>query len=221
MLNKISNIESAKGYKSSNNKLRSTGYEKILHSYTATEDAPLDSVQFSPATVFLSSVNWDSVELHYESSNDLILSFAISNINFTIELNFVDFYKTSHQKVLLKRKFSKYGKQKIQSITLLVKKPEIKIFDKYPKFEIPGIKRLFYKITNLNLEGQYSRNDIFTINELLDGIDDLIYEDFVNIFYVIYSFIAKLGKYGLTKSTVFPASNKNKIAIEKITVRNA
>lgn len=72
----------------------------------------------------------------------------------------------------------------------------------------------------MKLFGQINRYETFTISMLTDGIEDEIYKDFTNIFNVIYSFISKLGKFGINKTVQVPQNENEKIIFEKITVNN-
>ncbi len=220
MLNKIANIDSAKGYKSTKRQASAGAYERYLHNFAENKEIHGDSVEFSPAAVFLASVNWKLAEISYPSENEIAMDFYIDDIHFFINLDFTTFYKTIYQKVTLNKVVNGLeGKQK-QTVSLLVAKPPIRIFEKYAKFSVDGIQTMFKRIKKMRLFGQINRYETFTISMLTDGIEDEIYKDFTNIFNVIYSFISKLGKFGINKTVQVPQNENEKIIFEKITVNN-
>jgi hypothetical protein len=219
MLNKVANIEPSKGYTSSSRK-NATPYEKAFRTYVENVSHEHDSVQFSPAAVFLAAVQWRLAEVNYSSENEVVLEFCIGDIKFNVDLNFTDFYKTTHQKVKMEKVVGGINGSKKQVVELFVKKPPIRIFEKYSQFQISGIQALFEKISKLKLTGQIRKYETFTMSMLSEGLEDAIYRDFVNIFNVIYSFIAKLGKFGINKAAKFPESKAEKIIFEKIAVTN-
>ncbi len=220
MLNKIANIEASKGYNSSGRRNVSS-YEKYLHSFGESENLSKDSVQFSPAAVFLAAVNWKLAEINRSSENELNLNFYIEDVHFLINIDFTDFYRTTHQKILMEKKVKTRNGNTIQQVELFVQKPPVRLFEKYPSVPIEGIQALFSKISKLKLKGQLQKYETFTFSILKDGIEESLYDDFVNIFFILYSFIAKLGGYGISKSVRFPSTDAERIIFEKITVKNA
>ena len=103
---------------------------------------------------------------------------------------------------------------------MLVQKPGIRLFEKFPPFSIPGISLVFKRIEKMNIKSEFYKYESLALHSLLDGLEQQIYEDFTKIFFVIYSFIDKLGKYDLNHMYVFPKNNMNNILIEKVLAHN-
>ncbi len=221
MLNKIVNIESTKGYKSSN-RPKSTGiYERFLHSFDEEKSGGKDSVHFSPAALFLSSVNWRLAELSYPAENELKLDFCIEDVHFYIDLDFNTFYKTAYQQIKLEKDATNnLGQKQKQTVILLVAKPQIRIFEKFPAFGINGIQKMFDKIKKLKINGLLRKHDFLVFSMLKENTEEEMYKDFTNVFYVIYSFIAKLEKFGINKASRFPRYDGERIIFDKISVKN-
>ncbi len=219
MLNKITNISSSKNY-GSGGRGGVSRYEKYYNHLSKTSDMTKDQVVLSPATVFLASVNWNFSEINYDSEDELNLKFSIDDVKFILNVDFKDFTKTSYQNFILERLTKGIANNKRQVVKLKVKKPPVKIFEKYAPFPINGIKALFQKISSLNINGEINRNTSFALSALKEGIEEQIFNDFKNIFFVVYSFVSKLGKYNLSKEIKFPDKSGEKVLVEKVIVQN-
>ncbi len=219
MLNKIANISSSKNY-GSNSRGSISRYEKYYNHLSEKSEMTKDQVVLSPATVFLASVNWNFSEINYESEDELNLKFSIDDVKFILNIDFKDFTKTSYQDIILEHFAKGITNNKRQVVKLKVKKPHVKIFEKYAPFPINGIKALFQKISSLNINGEINRNTSFTLSVLKEGIEEQIFNDFKNIFFVVYSFASKLGKYNFSRNTRFPENLGDDIIIEKVIVKN-
>ncbi len=216
MLNKIGNIENSSKFTHTHRKNLSI-YEKYSKSNAFAEDLGQDSITFSPAATFISQVNWQIGEVDYSSSNNVLLDFFIENVHFKMNIDIVDFYRNSYQKVFLSSERTSLTKRRLFNVILLVKKPDIRLFERYSSFPIKGIQSLFNKLEKLNFTSDLLRFEEVVYSTILDGVEENVLVDFTNIFYVIYSFLHKLKKYDIQNHFEFPVGRNNLIKIEKVT----
>ena len=75
---------------------------------------------------------------------------------------------------------------------------------------------LLERVGNLHLDGEIGENDTFVLDNLMEGIEEQINEDFKNIMNSIYTFIDKLNKFNLINGYKFESDDSPHIIIEKI-----
>ena len=152
MFDKIANIGILKDNSGRN---PYSSYNKTGKKKTRNEKSIGDSISFSPAAIFLAEVKWGLSGVDYSSNSLVKFDFNIGAINFKLQIDFNDFYKTSHQEVWVSKEVYKYGKKKKYVTKLLVKKPKIRLFEKFSPFDIPGIQSFFERIEKLNIGTEF------------------------------------------------------------------
>jgi hypothetical protein len=217
MFDKIANIGILKDNSGRN---PYTSFEKTGKRKARQEKSVGDSISFSPAAIFLAEVKWGLSGVDYSSNSLVKFDFYIGAINFKLQIDFNDFYKTSHQDVWVSKEVLKHGKKKKYVTKLLIKKPKIRLFEKFAPFNIPGIQNFFARIEKLNVGSEFYKYESMALISLIDGMTDQIYEEFTKIFFVIYSFIDKLDKYDINHMYVFPETSLDRIVVEKVFAQN-
>ena len=109
MFDKIANIGILKDNSGRN---PYSSYYKTGKKKTRNEKSIGDSISFSPAAIFLAEVKWGLSGVDYSSNSLVKFDFNIGAINFKLQIDFNDFYKTSHQEVWVSKEVYKYGKKK-------------------------------------------------------------------------------------------------------------
>ncbi len=219
MFNKIANI----GILKDNSSGHQQGYpaaEKAVIRRVKRKKVNKDSIVFSPAALFLTEVKWGLSGVDYSSESQIKFDFNIEELNFKLTVDFNEFYKTSHQVVWVSKDIFRKEARKRHSLKILVRKPNIRLFEKFPPFPVPGIASVFRRVEKMNIKSEFYKYESLALHSLLDGLEYEIYEDFKKIFFVIYSFIDKLDKYDLNHMYVFPNNNMDNILIEKVLVKD-
>ncbi len=218
MFNKIANIGILKDNTSRSKSYSS--YEKRQYRKKSKENISRDSIVFSPAALFLTEVKWGLSGIDYSAESLIKFNFNIGSVNFKLTIDFNEFYKSSHQEVWISKDSDSLHKPKRYSFKLLIHKPAIRLFEKFPPFEIPGINALFNRAEKMKINSEFYKYEGMAMLSLIDGLSEQMYDDFSKIFFVIYSFIDKLGKYDINHKYIFPRTDLDNIIIEKVLVRN-
>ncbi|MAT57493.1 MAG: hypothetical protein CMF23_05925 [Ignavibacteriae bacterium] len=212
MLGKIANINPDGKYTKAK---RYGNYENFLQKSFDSNFFPRDSIVFSSAAVFLSKIGWYLNEVKNHSKDKIHLNFIIDEIEFSADIDLVGFTVSSRQLLGMIKKSA--SSQKV--IKTFVKVSVRKLFyleDEIMIREMSGIKKLFEKIDQLKMEGNFDKYDSFAFNNLLDGIQSEVEEDFIFILSGLYTFIEKLKKYESMKSYKFIDDKKSAVIIENI-----
>ncbi len=212
MLGKITHINPDGKY----TKAKSYGnYENFLKKSFDSNFFPRDSIVFSSAAVFLSKIGWNLKEVKNHSRDKLHLILQINDIEFSADIDLVAFSVSPRQLLsMVKRKF-----ESNKTIKTLVKVSVRKLFYLEEEMiirDLKGVNRLFDRIDQLKLEGNYDKYDSYAFNSLIDGYQEELEEDFIFILSGLYTFVEKLKKFENIKSFNQIDDKKSPIIIENI-----
>lgn len=213
MLERIANIETKNGFKGSR---KATPYEKFLRKPFAEKEFGKDSIVFSPAAVFLSSIGWQLKEVSYPSQDKVKIVFFISDFEFETVVDLVDFYQTTHQSFKVTQNRMIDGKAGKVMVDLSVKKPDYTLPEEQSRTLINSLKELFGRISDMRIYSEFDRLDSTVLNTIIDGIETKLVKEFDEILKALYLFVNKLGKFKIASSHQFEQNYDSPITIEKI-----
>ncbi len=213
MLEKISNISTKTSFK---NKKRTKNFQEYFQKSYIEKPSGKDAIILSPAVLFLNKINWQLKEITFPSEEKIHLNFSIQEFEFNTEIDFLDFYNTNRQLFKIIKTGTPPANRDKTFIGLSIKKEILEIFDKLHFTDINGIRMLLERVGNLHIDGEIGKNDTFVLDNLMEGIEEQINEDFKDIMNSIYTFIDKLNKFNLINGYEFESDDSPHIIIEKI-----
>ncbi len=215
MLEKIINIKPDFHYKSKG--VKNPYSDKYAELAGLNRNSYHDSIEFSPAAVFLSKINWKLKNKTSQSGEKLNLIFYIKDLEFSTEIDFVNFYNETRQsyKIL---KAAEFRNKKINiELTVTVKKEKISIENNIENVKIIALNKLFERILSLEMIGEIDKYESSALKDLKDGIEEEVIAEFDFINNAVFTLTNKLGKSKLIENFIFPAELSEKVTIEKFT----
>jgi len=175
-----------------------------------------DHANISPALNFLSNFKWILNELSFPDENNVALDFTIENIRFKTHINYINFLTEPRFNYTLLSELTTNDVVSKILVNVSVQKNPAQFLQYYNLIPLQATQVLLERIHNLNVENQITKYDIDVLQELLDGIESDIKNEFEFINNTIYTLIEKLGTLGLKENHIFYSVSEENIIIEKI-----
>lgn len=212
MLEKIENISRNKPYKG---KRHSTNFDKYFNKDSAPIKTVKDSINFSPAALYLSSLKWDIREIEYPSSDDIAFTFFIGEFEFRTKINLTDFFIEPLQLFSVsKTEIRNNTKNKIVA-KININKLLVKTLTTNSDTELEVFRKLFGRIKSLKNHNSDAKNTLI-LNDLSAGYEKELFYEFRKIINSIYTFINKQEKFHIPNRFKFKDNNFELVKIEEI-----
>ncbi len=197
---------------------RASVYQERTRKNSGRSASRIDSISFSPAAVFLGSMDWLPKELKYSDEDKLFLHFFIQEFEIKLELDIQNLYSNNRQ-VMTVLKYYPAGNKKI-GLLISLKKKNVKTLDGVVKRKFPGLKKLMDSAYDLELQDDFSRKDSLAIQLIVGENEEELFNEFDFIMTTIYTLIEKMGKTSVIRNFQFKEDSLPRIMIEKIAVVN-
>lgn len=214
MLDKIINIDTNTLY--SEKKNPTAAYEKFIRQPQMAEFFPKDSIAFSPAAVYLSKLNWFAKEVRFAKDNKVFLVLVISDFELKTIIDLKNFYKELRQVYYISRRIPDNYKDTIINAQISYKKEKVKFNEVIENYRLTGLRNLFFRIDSFSYGTKLSIEESYTLNELLDGIKDEIWNELEKIQNAVYTFIQKFDKFKFNENHIFEYDGYQPIILERI-----
>ncbi len=213
MLEKIENISRNKSYK---RKRHSAGFDQIFNKQVEPAKNVKDSISFSPAAVYLASLKWTIREIEYSSPDNVNLIFFIGEFEFRTKVNVTDYFNEPRQLFYVSRaEIGSNTKNKV-TIKINVKKLLVKSLTTNSYVDVGVLREVFDRAKELKIIHNFDTNDSSMINEIQDGYEERLYNEFSKIINNIYTFINKHDRFHVPNQFTFNDNNHELISIEEI-----
>jgi len=217
MLGKIINI-------STNPDLRqprkSHGFGKFFAGgYSHSTDVH-DSVTLSPALLYLNEIKWQLKVINHSSNEKLMVVFIAAGLEFstTIDMLDISYIDRLNYDVLKERE---HNGEKTKALAHFSAKVNYHGFDEFENvIEFKGFKIFFDRLFLLDMDCELNASESKAIDNLLDGINDRICDEFDYINSGILTFIEKLKGIKLPR-LAFVTEQGNLVTLLKIKTSNA
>jgi len=189
MLNKIDNISAGSEFSKST---KPAGPGINAASVNSRRADVHDSVNISPALLFLNQVNWRLKEFKHSGNEKLYLNFIVSNIEFFTKIDLVNLTKAESLNYnLLKEENTINSRVKIYTdISSGLK--EIR-YDMEPYLiNFSALNVFFRRVMEMKIYRELTRGDSYIFNDLLNGITNGIQNEFEQLNNQVFVFIYKL-----------------------------
>jgi hypothetical protein len=214
MLDKIINVDTSTPYTDKKNP--AFAYEKFIRQSQVAEFFPKDSIAFSPAAVYLSKLNWFAKEVRFTNDNRVFLVLVISDFEFRTILDLKNVYKDLRQVYFISKKFPDNYKDTIITAQISLKKEKINLNEIIENYRLTGIRNLFSRIGGFSNGTKLTIDESYTLNGLLDGIKEEIWNELEKIQNAVYTFIQKFDKFKFNENHVFEYDGYEPIILERI-----
>ncbi|MCB0748089.1 MAG: hypothetical protein KDC90_11565 [Ignavibacteriae bacterium] len=216
MLDKIQNINPQEKYKSGL-KIPAVNLYAI-HQNEYDREKKKDSALFSPLAKLLSKINWNILAIEYPSEEEILLHFAVDDIEFITVIDFNELYSKEYQEFSIYKAGIKNENKVDYEIKVNVRKDEISTINTSEPIEIDSLRKLFSRIA------QQDSNYIIEshlIDEILIGIDHGIFQELNYVLKVICTFITTKYKSKIKNNFILKTQGNIPIIINKIVITNS
>lgn len=219
MLAKIQNINTNRS--ALRNKGRTSNFEQYLTKPFVNNGFGKDSISFSPAAIYLSSIKWQLNEIVYESAEKVFLDVFIDGYEFRTEFDFANFYSSPKQHFEILHK-TVDGMNIIKtSAQINYFKDFVEVSEVFTPNQIYGIDELFERFHSSAREFQSEQiiSDKTELNSYLDELESEVAEEFQVIMNQMYTFVEKLKRFDVQKYFEFQNQAAGKISLEKFSAK--
>ena len=215
MLEKIENISKNNSYRGRRHSGKN--FESYFSKPSPSVQLGKDSMKFSPAATYLSSLKWTVREIEYPSDNSIVFDFFIDEFEFKTKIDLNEFFNQPYQSFnVLKTELQNNRKNKIIA-RLNIKKLLVKYLINNPEPNINVFREIFSRIKELKIDHSFGTKDSSMINILKDNYEESIFFEFSKILNSIYTFIYKHEKFNVPNKFEFKNNDNELIKIEEIT----
>ncbi len=217
MLDKINNISASNEYGRTGN---SNSFSNVLNSvYNKKADA-YDSVNISPAMLYLTQIGWRLKEFKHTVNEKIYIVFVASDIEFQTTIDLTEFNNiTKLDYRIVKEKNGDNWRSKIfLEITSFIEKIK---YDMEPRIiNFSGLNVFLHRIFDKNIYHEVTDEDTYLINDLLANTLPGIINEFEAMNNFLFIFVEKLTGIKLNFNKNDNYENKEPISIKRIKVLN-
>ncbi len=177
-----------------------------------------DSALFSPLAKLMSKINWRIISVQYPSQDEILLHFAVEDIEFVTVINFNELYQNAHQDFSIYQAFMNNGRKLEYEVKLKVKKDNISILNSSDSIKIESISKLFSRI---ELKSESNIIQEHYNDELVFGLESGLNEELNYILRVIYTFISTKFSNKIKNNFFLKTQGNIPIILQKIAIINA
>jgi len=214
MLERIINISAGSDYKNSSKPNR---YSKSSQYLSTFSSALSDSISLSPATAFLSTINWRLKRLT-KNENKIVINFEFDGFDFTAYINHNEYQIQNNFEYDINKFFEKSaGKFEVQ--TLILCPHNFKNRDKLdPKFHLTVLSEMIYQLIDLNYNSYSISVNNIEVNKIFADAEYALRQEFNYINGCLLNF---LEKYLTVKVDVINDNQKhdNVLIMKKIHIK--
>ncbi len=189
MLNKIINISPGSDFNHPN-KFGKNG--RSFYHNSVNEYNNKDSVNLSPAILYISRLNWHLKQIKNSSNDSIFIAFEIADLLFetTVEVGNLKSPEYLNYKIIKEKSRYDISKKFMAEITADIQKSNGSEIADVIKFN--GLNTLFDRIFMLDVESEISLRDSISLNNLFEGIEMKVEEEFNYINNNLIIFVEKL-----------------------------
>jgi len=217
MLGKIINISTNPDLRQQR---RSHGFGKFFAGGYLHRELVHDSVTLSPALLYLNEIKWQLKEINNSSNEKMVLVFIVAGLEFstTIDMLDISYLEGLNYDVLKERE---HNGEKTKALAQFSAKVNYHSFEEFENIiEFKGFKIFFDRLFLLDMDCELNAYESKAINNLLDGINERICDEFDYINSGILTFIEKLKGIKLPR-LAFVNEQGNLVTLLKIKTSNA
>lgn len=217
MLDKIKNIESGSDYRGPGSQFLLNKNPNQRHFSRGTELH--DSVNISPALLFLNQINWKLKDFKHEVNERMFIDFIVSNIEFQTNIEIVSLNSLHSLNYNIIKENKEERNQKILAqLSVRLDRIDYERNDLIVDFNTMHVflERLF----KLNVKTELNMGDSVALKNLLDGLMTGIKDEFDHVNSLLFIFFDKLTGIKL-KNEIQLESVPEPVSIKKIKLINA
>jgi len=215
MLERIENITKNRSYRGK--KHSEKNFDSYFNKQTSSLQLGKDSMKFSPAATYLSSLKWTVREIKYPSDSSIVFDFFVDEFEVKTKIDLNEFFSQPYQSFyVLKTELQNNRNNKI-ILRLNIKKLVVKYLTKNTDLNIDVFREMFDRIKELKINHSLVSKDNFMVNILKEDYEENIHFEFSKILNSIYTFIYKHEKFSVPNKYEFRNNNHKLITIEEVT----
>ncbi len=211
MLDKIVHISSDMQFKYCK---KQSQYKNLKAKKHISEIFSHDSIFFSPAAIYLSSLQWTFNEITFPTENKINLDFLISNFHFSTGIDVQHLTTLPELNLKVSAKIVELNKEGDFAFYFKLQKKYFKFEENNKKVELNNLYTIFRRA--LEIDDFSEEISELKKRSLLENIENDLYEELNIIFDKIFVLIAKLKKFNLSENYFVHEINEPKIRIKDI-----
>lgn len=187
MLERIVNISAGSDYKNSSKPNRFNKSSRYLSTFSSSLP---DSISLSPATAFLSTINWRLKRIT-KSNDKIIINFEFDGYDFTAYVSQNEFHFQNNFEYDIKKIFEKLT-ERFEVQTLILCQHNIKNSDKLdPKFHLTVLSEMIYRFIDLSHYSYSISVDNSEVKKIFSDMEYALCREFDYINTCLLSFLEK------------------------------
>ncbi|MBI5730148.1 MAG: hypothetical protein HY963_03330 [Ignavibacteriales bacterium] len=187
MLERIVNISAGSDYKNSSKPNRFNKSSRYLSTFSSSLP---DSISLSPATAFLSTINWRLKRIT-KSNDKIIINFEFDGYDFTAYVSQNEFHFQNNFEYDIKKIFEKLT-ERFEVQTLILCQHNIKNSDKLdPKFHLTVLSEMIYRFIDLSHYSYSISVDNSEVKKIFSDMEYALCQEFDYINTCLLSFLEK------------------------------
>lgn len=216
MLDKILNINPKEKYKSGTK--NSANHFYGLYKNPVEKKYLKDAAYFSPIAQLLSRLNWQIINIHRLSDEEIIFNFLVNNFEFYIIIKFKELYSNPFQKIQITQ-FENLNKTKAKyELQIDVNKDKISTLEKPDDISTKFINKLFLRIGRLEMKSNVDIIQKHILDDLIEGIEYSLQEELNYILKIIYTYISKQDNSKIRADILLKSDENIPIMLHKVSI---